>query len=198
MTLSERPIVVLDRDGVINHDSDHYIKSLDEFVPIAGSLEAMGRLSHEGWRIFVATNQSGLARGLFDLQTLHAMHSKLQDLLEEMGGTIEAVFFCPHGPETGCLCRKPAPGLLHDIAHRVGGQLTNVPVIGDSHRDLAAAISVGARPILVKTGKGEKTLRAHQSGEKPLPSHAAGIPVFADLSHAAMGLLDNAPPLLTV
>ena len=87
MTLSERPIVVLDRDGVINHDSDHYIKSLDEFVPIAGSLEAMGRLSHEGWRIFVATNQSGLARGLFDLQTLHAMHNKLQDLLEEMGGT---------------------------------------------------------------------------------------------------------------
>ena len=198
MTLSERPIVVLDRDGVINHDSDHYIKSLDEFVPIAGSLEAMGRLSHEGWRIFVATNQSGLARGLFDLQTLHAMHSKLQDLLEEMGGTIEAVFFCPHGPENGCLCRKPAPGLLQDIAHRVGGQLTDVPVIGDSHRDLVAAISVGARPILVKTGKGEKTLRAHQSGEKLLPSHPAGIPVFADLSHAAMGLLDNAPPLLTV
>jgi D-glycero-D-manno-heptose 1,7-bisphosphate phosphatase len=198
MTLSERPIVVLDRDGVINHDSDHYIKSLDEFVPIAGSLEAMGRLSHEGWRIFVATNQSGLARGLFDLQTLHAMHNKLQVMLEELGGTIEAVFFCPHGPENGCLCRKPAPGLLQDIAHRVGGQLTNVPVIGDSHRDLVAAMSVGARPILVKTGKGEKTLKAHQSGEKLLPSHPAGIPVFADLSHAAMGLLDNAPPLLTV
>ena len=195
MTSTERPIVVLDRDGVINHDSDHYIKSIEEFVPIAGSIEAMGRLSHEGWRIFVATNQSGLARGLFDLQTLHAMHSKLQLQLEELGGTIEAVFFCPHGPETGCLCRKPAPGLLQDIAARVGGHLKDVPVIGDSHRDMVAAVSVGARPILVKTGKGDKTILAHQSGEKVLPAAPGGIPVFADLSHAAMGLLDKAPPL---
>ncbi|MEY4083518.1 MAG: hypothetical protein RL483_887 [Pseudomonadota bacterium] len=191
----DRPIVILDRDGVINHDSDHYIKSVEEFVPIAGSLEAMSRLTHEGWRIFVATNQSGLARGLFDLQTLHAIHNKMQAGLEELGGCIEAVFFCPHGPETGCLCRKPAPGLLQDIAHRVGGSLAGVPVIGDSHRDLAAAVSLGGRPILVTTGKGDRTLKAHQSGEKLLPETPEGTPVYVDLAHATMGLLDQAPPL---
>jgi len=187
------PIIILDRDGVINEDSDHYIKSVEEWKPITGSLEAIGRLHHEGWRVFVATNQSGLARGLFELKALHAIHQRLRDQLSEMGGAIEAIFFCPHGPEAQCRCRKPATGLLEDIAQRSGQNLKDVPVIGDSHRDLAAAHAMGAQPILVKTGKGEGTWAAHQSGESPVPANTL---VFNDLQAAVDHLLQvssNAP-----
>jgi D-glycero-D-manno-heptose 1,7-bisphosphate phosphatase len=172
---STPPLVILDRDGVINHDSDDHIKSPDEWQPIAGSLEAITQLHHEGWRIFVATNQSGLARGL-----------------SEMGSQVDGIFFCPHGPDAGCRCRKPATGLLEDIATRLNQSLAGVPLIGDSHRDLAAAAAVGARPMLVLTGKGHGTLSAHQSGAKALPP---GTSVFKDLAHAVSHLLHQTPAL---
>ena len=189
---STPPLVILDRDGVINHDSDDHIKSPDEWQPIAGSLEAITQLHHEGWRIFVATNQSGLARGLFDLSMLHRIHQKMREGLSEMGSQVDGIFFCPHGPDAGCRCRKPATGLLEDIAARLNQSLASVPLIGDSHRDLAAAAAVGARPMLVLTGKGHGTLSAHQSGAKALPP---GTHVFKDLAHAVSHLLHQTPAL---
>lgn len=151
-------LIILDRDGVINQDSDAYIKSPDEWVPVPGSLEAIARLTQGGWRVVVATNQSGVARGLFDLATLSAIHDKMHQAVAGFGGRIEAVFFCPHGPEAGCDCRKPKPGLITEILDRFGPSSRDVPVVGDSLRDLQAAVAAGCRPILVRTGKGEKTL----------------------------------------
>jgi D-glycero-D-manno-heptose 1,7-bisphosphate phosphatase len=174
-------LIILDRDGVINFDSVQFIKSPDEWRPIPGSLEAIARLTREGWRVVVATNQSGLARGLFEMATLNAIHAKMHRAVAQAGGRIEAVFYCPHSAEMDCGCRKPKPGLYDEIAARYGRELAGVPVIGDSLRDLLAAASVGARPILVKTGKGEKTQVA---GGLP-----AGTTVFADLSEAVDFLL---------
>lgn len=183
-----RPLIILDRDGVINEDSVHYIKSPDEWRPIPGSLEAISELCHEGWQVFVASNQSGLARGLFDLPTLHAIHRKMNDAIKEAGGALAGIFFCPHGPDAGCLCRKPAPGLLHDISHRLSRSLQGIPVVGDSLRDLTAAHSVGALPCLVLTGNGRTTL-AEQS-TKPLPP---GTLIFEDLAEAGAHLRQNRP-----
>ncbi|MFN3544146.1 MAG: D-glycero-beta-D-manno-heptose 1,7-bisphosphate 7-phosphatase [Thiobacillus sp.] len=177
-------LIILDRDGVINFDSAQFIKSPDEWKPIPGSLEAIARLTHEGWRVVVATNQSGLARGLFEMATLNAIHAKMHKAVAQAGGRIEAVFFCPHGADMNCDCRKPKPGLFDEIAARYGRDLQGVPAIGDSLRDLQAAASVGARPMLVRTGKGEKTLAA---GGLP-----AGTPVFADLADAVDHLLKAA------
>jgi D-glycero-D-manno-heptose 1,7-bisphosphate phosphatase len=174
-------LIILDRDGVINIDSDQFIKSPDEWKPIPGSLEAIARLTRDGWRVVVATNQSGLARGLFEMATLNAIHAKMHKAAAQMGGRIEAVFYCPHAAEMNCECRKPRPGLFNEIATRYGRDLQGVPSIGDSLRDLEAAASVGARPFLVKTGKGMKTLAA---GGLP-----KDIPVFADLSEAVEHLL---------
>lgn len=151
-------LVILDRDGVINYDSADYIKSADEWRPIPGSLEAIARLNQAGYRVVVASNQSGLARGLFTPDDLTEIHVKMLRQLTEVGGTIEAIFFCPHSEEDNCTCRKPKAGLLHDIASRLGISLSNVLMVGDALRDLQAAISSGARPILVLTGKGRKTL----------------------------------------
>lgn len=155
-------LIILDRDGVINEDSDAYIKSPEEWIPIPGSLEAIARLTQAGYRVVVATNQSGLARGFFDVPTLHAMHRKMDKLLAPLGGQVEAVFFCPHGPDDGCGCRKPAPGLFHEIAARYHTSLAEVPAVGDSLRDVEAAQAVGARPVLVRTGKGRRTLKLEQ------------------------------------
>jgi D-glycero-D-manno-heptose 1,7-bisphosphate phosphatase len=174
-------LIILDRDGVINIDSDQFIKTPDEWKPIPGSLEAIARLTRDGWRVVVATNQSGLARGLFEMATLNAIHAKMHKAVTQMGGRIEAVFYCPHAAEMNCECRKPRPGLFNEIATRYGRDLQGVPSIGDSLRDLEAAASVGARPFLVKTGKGMKTLAA---GGFP-----RDIPVFADLSEAVEHLL---------
>ncbi len=174
-------LIVLDRDGVINEDSDAYIKSPDEFVPIPGSLEAIARLTQAGWRVAVATNQSGVARGYYDLATLQRIHDKLHRLLAAHGGQIEAILFCAHGPEDNCDCRKPKPGLFRDIEKRLQVSLKGVPAIGDSLRDLQAAQAVGANPILVRTGKGERTLAKGQGLE--------GIPVYADLFAAVEELL---------
>ena len=159
-------LIILDRDGVINHDSENYIKSPDEWQPIAGSIEAIARLSQAAYRIVVATNQAGIARGLFDLDALMSMHDKMHCLVNAAGGEIDAVVFCPHGPEDGCDCRKPKPGMLLDIARRLMVDLTDVPYVGDSLRDLQAARAVGARPILVRTGNGTRTLaRLPEFGE---------------------------------
>lgn len=150
-------LVILDRDGVINQDSDQFIKSPDEWKPIAGSLEAIARLNQWGYRVLVATNQSGVSRGLFDMDTLNAIHEKMHKAVMQAGGRIDAVFFCPHSAEEKCDCRKPGPGLMRQIAERYNTDLTGVPTVGDSLRDLQAAVAVGAQPYLVLTGKGEKS-----------------------------------------
>ena len=150
-------LVILDRDGVINHDSTAYIKSPDEWRPIAGSLDAIARLNQSGFHVALATNQAGLGRGLFDMGTLNAIHTKMHLLLSQVGGHIDAIFFCPHRADDLCDCRKPKTGLLEDIAQRFNTSLKNVPLIGDSLRDLQAAEAAGATPILVLTGNGKKT-----------------------------------------
>ena len=150
-------LVVLDRDGTINYDSDQYIKSPAEWKPLPGALEAIARLTQGGWRIVVATNQSGIARGLFDMSTLNAIHTEMHRAVGQTGGRIDAVFFCPHAADSNCECRKPKPGMLREIAARLDVELDGVPMIGDSLRDLEAAAAAGARPVLVLTGKGRKT-----------------------------------------
>jgi D-glycero-D-manno-heptose 1,7-bisphosphate phosphatase len=172
--------LILDRDGVINEDSDAYIKSPEEWIPIPGSLEAIAQLTARGYRIVVLTNQSGLARGLFDEQTLERIHAKMLGAVKAAGGKIEAIFHCPHGPEDGCECRKPKPGLFRAFADHYGINLAGLPAIGDSFRDLEAARVVGASPILVKTGKGHRTLIHHSDLD---------VPVFANLHEAAQHLL---------
>ncbi len=175
-------IIILDRDGVINEDSDEYIKSAEEWIPVPGSLEAVAQLNRAGWRVLVATNQSGVARGLFDIDTLMHIHDKMHRLVEEAGGKIEAVFFCAHGPDDGCNCRKPRPGLLQEIAARLRIDLQDVPVVGDSLRDIEAAQAVSARPILVRTGKGVRTLAKLNPG--------AEVAVYKDLKEVADALAD--------
>lgn len=174
-------LIVLDRDGVINRDSADFVKSPDEWIALPGSLAAMARLSRAGWRIVVATNQSGLARGLFDMAALNAMHAKLRRELAAEGGAIDAVFACPHGPDDGCACRKPLPGLFHQIAARYDISLDGVPAVGDSLRDLQAASAAGCRPWLVLTGNGAKTQAA---GKLP-----PGTDIRADLGAVADALL---------
>lgn len=154
-------IIVLDRDGVINEDRDDYVRSAEQWVPIPGSLEALGRLSRAGFRIAVVTNQSGLARGFFDHRALNAMHRKLYELMGRHGGRIEMLLFCPHGPWEHCRCRKPHPALFETIQERFGVRLQGVPFVGDSASDVAAARSLGMLPVLVKTGKGQRTLDRH-------------------------------------
>ena len=146
-------LVILDRDGTINADRDDYVKSVSEWVPLPGALEAIARLNHAGWHTVIATNQSGLARGLFDMAALNGIHIEMNRALAHVGGRIDAVFFCPHGPADGCRCRKPLPGLFELIGERYGVQLKDVPVVGDTLRDLQAGASVGCAPHLVRTGK---------------------------------------------
>lgn len=150
-------LVILDRDGVINHDSVEFVKTPDEWIPLPGSLEAIARLNGAGWRVVVATNQSGLGRGLFDTTALNAMHAKFRRELSRLGGQIEGIFICPHAPDFGCDCRKPLPGMFLDIARRFEISLQGVPAVGDSLRDLQAAAAAGCQPWLVRTGNGKRT-----------------------------------------
>ncbi|WP_372875088.1 D-glycero-beta-D-manno-heptose 1,7-bisphosphate 7-phosphatase [Pseudomonas sp.] len=173
-------LLILDRDGVINHDSDAYIKTLDEWIPLPGAVEAIARLSKAGWTVAVATNQSGLARGYYDQAALDAMHARLRQLVAEQGGELGLIVHCPHGPDDGCDCRKPKPGMLRQIAAHYGVSLAGVWFVGDSGRDLKAALAVGCQPVLVKTGKGLLTLA------QPLP---AGTLVFDDLAAVASQLI---------
>jgi len=172
--------VLLDRDGVINHDSDDYIKSPEEWRPLPGSLEAIALLNRHGYQVAVITNQSGVARGLLDEATLALIHAKMQQKLQAFGGNISSVYYCPHGPDSDCPCRKPKPGLLEQFATDWQADLADTVMIGDSFRDLQAAWAAGANAILVKTGKGLKTL-----AENP----QLDIPVFDSLYDAAQFLI---------
>jgi D-glycero-D-manno-heptose 1,7-bisphosphate phosphatase len=150
-------LIILDRDGVINHDSDAYIKSVDEWRPIPGSLEAIARLSQVGYRIAVATNQAGVTRGLFDLATMGAIHTKMHQSVIDEGGRIDAIFFCPHGPDAECDCRKPKPGMALEILRRFQATAADTMLVGDTLRDLQAASGAGCKPVLVRTGNGSRT-----------------------------------------
>jgi len=167
-------LIILDRDGVINKDSDDYIKSVDEFIPYPDSLDAIARLNRAGYAVAVATNQSGIGRGYYDENMLVAMHEKLSQLLAERGGHIDYIAWCPHHPDENCACRKPRPGLLQQIARHFDTDLKDVTFVGDSPADIEVARAVGARPVLVKTGKGERTLARGQGLD--------GVPVYPRLS----------------
>ena len=173
-------LIVLDRDGVINVDSDQFIKSPDEWKPIPGSLEAIARLNESGWRVVVASNQSGVGRGLFDMDTLNAINEKMTKAIGQAGGRLDAIFFCPHSADSTCDCRKPRPGMFVQIAERFNVDMKGVPVVGDSLRDLQAGVAVGCQPYLVLTGKGAKT-----QADPALPE---GTVVFPDLAAVAAQL----------
>lgn len=175
-------LIILDRDGVINYDSEQFIKSPEEWRPIPGSLEAIARLNQNGYRVVVATNQSGVGRGLFDMTMLNAIHDKMHKACALAGARIDAVFFCPHAADANCQCRKPKSGMLEEIAARYSlNNLRGVPAVGDSLRDLQSAATVGALPFLVLTGKGVKT-----QTDGGLPE---GTRVFADLAAVAAALV---------
>ncbi|MEO1202018.1 MAG: D-glycero-beta-D-manno-heptose 1,7-bisphosphate 7-phosphatase [Pseudomonadota bacterium] len=182
MNASPPRLVVLDRDGVINEDSDAFVKSAEEWLPLPGSIEAIARLSNSGFTVTVATNQSGIARGLFSVDALDAMHAKLTGLVEAAGGRIGRIVYCPDGPDDVSECRKPKPGMFIELGEHYGVSLAGVPAIGDSLRDLEAAAAVGARPILVRTGKGLKT-------ERSLSGPLASVDVFDNLAAAAEHLI---------
>ena len=169
--------IILDRDGVINFDSDQFIKSPEEWRPIPGSLQAIAKLTQAGYGVIVATNQSGIGRGLFDMATLNAIHSRMHKAVTQAGGRIEAIFYCPDTADSNSHCRKPNPGMFQAIAERFNVLLEGVPAIGDGLRDLQAAAAVGAQPMLVLTGKGERTL-----AEGDLPE---ATQVYPDLATVA-------------
>ncbi len=174
-------LVILDRDGVINEDSERFIKRPDEWTPIPGSLAAVARFNHSGYRVVVATNQSGLGRGLLDMGLLNAINAKMYEALAPWGGRVDALFYCPHPAEANCACRKPRPGMVVEIGQRFNADLSEVPMVGDSLRDLQAAAAAGARPVLVLTGKGRQTLAAGG-----LPPATA---VYEDLAEAAAAII---------
>lgn len=170
-----KPWVLLDRDGVINHDSEAYIKTPDEWLPIEGSLEAILMINQKGYQIGVATNQSGVARGLYNEDTLTLIHNKMIESVEAIGGRIQTICFCPHHPDDGCLCRKPKTGLLEDIASQNNFDLKGVPFVGDSWRDIQAGIRAQCTPVLVKTGYGQQTYQAHMQ-------ELADVAIFENLA----------------
>jgi D-glycero-D-manno-heptose 1,7-bisphosphate phosphatase len=174
-------LVILDRDGVINQDSDQFIKNTSEWKQIPGSLNAIARLNHAGYRVVIASNQSGIGRGLFDMGAVNAINEKMYRALAQVGGRIDALFYCPHAADANCECRKPKPGMFIDIAQRFHVDLAGVPAIGDSLRDLQAAAAAGAQPMLVLTGKGARTEAAGG-----LPN---GTPVFKDLAEAVRNIV---------
>ena len=179
-----RRLVILDRDGVINHDSKEYIRTPDEWLPIDGSVAAIARLSAAGFDVAVATNQSGVGRKYIDLPTLEAIHDKMRRAVREAGGDIEKVVYCPHHPDDGCDCRKPGIGLFQRLSRELGVSLDGVPIIGDSLRDIEAARAVGGRPMLVLTGNGVEAAAVLQRvGELP--------EVFTDLDAAVSAVLDQ-------
>jgi D-glycero-D-manno-heptose 1,7-bisphosphate phosphatase len=183
-------LLVLDRDGVINQDSEDYIRSLEEWHPIPGSIEAIAALSGAGYRIAIATNQSGLGRGYFDLDELERIHAHLRQLVEEHGGAIAGIFYCPHLPGQGCDCRKPGTGLLQAIESELGESPRGCFFIGDSLKDLQAARRYGCRPVLVETGKGTGTAGQLRSGNADI-EQPGEIPIYRDLAAAAAAILQG-------
>ncbi len=183
-------LLILDRDGTINRDSDEFVKTPEEWLPLPGALEAIARLNHAGWHVVVASNQSGLGRGLFDMAALNAMHAKMHKLLAAQGGRIDAIFYCPHTAEDDCQCRKPKSGLFEQIGARFGVPLKDVPAVGDAPRDALAAAAAGCEPHLVRTGK---------SSHYPEGAVPEGLPpgtrVHADLSAFADFILERSTAL---
>lgn len=161
------PLIILDRDGVINHDSHEYIKSPKEFLPLPGSLKAIASLNQAGYQVVVATNQSGIARGLFDLPMLEKIHDKLRTELQAVNGVLDDIFFCPHHPDDNCFCRKPQPGLFWQIREKYNVNLSDVFFVGDSFSDIQAATNAGCKPLLVLTGNGQKTLASYANAHFP-------------------------------
>jgi D-glycero-D-manno-heptose 1,7-bisphosphate phosphatase len=176
-----KKLLILDRDGVINEDSDAFIKSPEEWRAIPGSLEAIRRANRAGYRVVVFSNQSGVGRGLLDINTLNLIHQKMHQQVNETGGSIEAILFCPHKPEEDCDCRKPKTGMLDQLASRLGVSLTDVPVVGDRISDIQAARDAGAKPVLVRTGKGRRIAEDDKE--------IAGVPVYQDLAEAVDSLI---------
>jgi len=176
-------LVILDRDGVINKDNDDFIKSPEEWIPIPGSLEAIALLNQHGYSVAVATNQSGVGRGLYNMETLNAIHDKMHHAVAQFGGHIDAVFYCPHTAEDHCACRKPKNTMIADIGHRFAVDLKQVPAVGDALRDLQAFSSLGCQAMLVRTGKGEQTLAAGN-----LPENTQ---VFNDLAEAVQHIISG-------
>ena len=174
-------LVILDRDGVINQDSANFIKNPNEWIPLPGSLEAIALLNQHGFRVALATNQSGIARGLFDMVTLNAIHDKMHKALAQVGGRIDALFYCPHSADDNCECRKPKSKMIEDIGRRFSIDLAHVPAVGDSLRDLQAYDGAGCQPILVRSGKGEETLA--KGGFPPITW------LCADLADAAQRII---------
>lgn len=181
-------LIILDRDGTINEDRDDFVKSPEEWVPLPGALEAIARLNHAGWHTVLATNQSGLGRGLFDMASLNAMHARMNSLLTKQGGRIDAVFFCPHVPEDQCDCRKPLPGLMLQIGERYGVNLTEVPFVGDSLRDLQAGAAAGCPTHFVRTGKAAALTDAQVAA---ILAQVPGTQVHADLSAFAEAIIQQ-------
>ncbi len=179
---AEKRLVILDRDGVINKDSSTFVKSADEWLPLDGSILAIAELSKAGFTVAVASNQSGLARDLFDQTALDAMHEKLHGLVSAAGGRVDRIVVCPHGPADGCACRKPNPGMLLELGQHYAVSLRDVPIIGDSLRDLQAAVATGSRPILVLTGNGQQTAAA-------MPADLGDVEIYENLAAAAAALL---------
>jgi D-glycero-D-manno-heptose 1,7-bisphosphate phosphatase len=182
-------LIILDRDGVINQDSDDYVKSLKEWIPIEGSCEAIADLCKAGYTIAVATNQSGLARGYFSVDDLEAMHRRMNAIVEEAGGSIATIKYCPHGPDDACDCRKPLPGLVDQIETELNVSADGAWFVGDSLRDLQAGLPKGCKPALVMTGKGEKTLLKMLTTE--VEAEIKQAPVYTDLAHFTRKLLAN-------
>ncbi|RLA33900.1 MAG: D-glycero-beta-D-manno-heptose-1,7-bisphosphate 7-phosphatase [Gammaproteobacteria bacterium] len=177
-------LVILDRDGVINHDSDEFVKSPSEWEPIDGSIEAIAELSNAGFTVAVATNQSGVGRKLIDMPTLEAIHKKMRQAVTDAGGDLGRIVFCPHHPDDNCDCRKPKPGLLNKLARQYGVPINGVPMVGDSERDIAAAKAVSGRPILVLTGNGQNTAAV-------LAEKNEEVETYPDLQAAAKQMIAN-------
>lgn len=179
--MAEMKLVLLDRDGVINEESDGYVRTAEDWVPLEGSIDAIARLCQADYRVVVVTNQSGIARGLLTIEDLQAIHRKMHETVAARGGKIDAVFICPHRPDDDCSCRKPRPGLLKSIAERLDTDLVGVPLVGDSLRDVQSAMVVGANPVLVRTGHGMHTLEQNL--------HLDSVQVFDDLASFVDDLL---------
>lgn len=183
-----KQLVILDRDGVINHDSVEFVKSPDEWQPLKGSLEAIARLSQAGYEVVVLTNQSGVGRGLFSADQLAQIHGRMIEHVRQLGGHIQAILFCPHHPDQGCECRKPKTGMYRELGERLGINFSDVFSVGDSIRDLQAAKDAGANPVLVKTGNGRKSLKKIANNDE---HELDGTLVFDHLSAFVDALLAN-------
>jgi len=181
-------LIILGRDGILNEFREDHIKAPEEWVAVPGALEAVSRLNHAGWHVVVATNQSGIGRGMIDMAAVNAVHAHMLRQLQQLGGRIDAVFFCPHTPEDGCTCRKPLPGLLHDIAQRYGVDMATVPMVGDTLRDLQAALAAGCEPHLVRTGRAA-ALDADEVAR--LLQQVPGAFMHSDLAALAAHLLER-------